>query len=162
MGNWMNADGLYIEFGPDKAVPTTAGEYNTTGALREIEVKIDLTTLSTSGVTILADTTFFPKMRVEEIEIVVHTAAVGATATLNLGLIRTDRTTELDFNGFVAALPIGSLDAAGEKTVIRIGHTNVGALVGTTLTNVGYLTADADTAVFTAGVIFVRIRFYAA
>lgn len=159
---WMNADGLYKKYGTDKTTPTKAGEYRTVGALREIEVKIDLTTLAT-GSTILSDVEFFPKnVRVEEIDIINLTAATsGGSAVLNLGLIRTDRTTAYDADGFVAALALTAFDAAGEKLTIRVGSTGAGALLGTTLANVGLLVADYDTASFTAGVIIVRIRFSA-
>jgi hypothetical protein len=159
---WFNPDGLHLKFGTEKTVPNKAGEYRTVGALREIEVRIDLATLVATP-TILSDQTFFPKgARVEEVEVVVHTAATGATATLNLGLIRLDRTTVYDPDGFLAAFPLASMDAAGEKTVVRIGSAGAGSLIGTTTANAGYLVADFDTAAFTTGVIFVRIRYYTA
>lgn len=158
---WHNSDGLYLKYGPDKATSSTAGEYSNLGALREIEVKIDLTPLAT-GSTILADTTLFPKnMRIEEVEVVVETLATsGGSAVLNLGLIRENRSTVYDADGFIAALALTSLDAAGEKTVLRVGSTSAGAFIGTTLANAGYLVADYDTAAFTAGTVIVRIRYY--
>ena len=159
---WHNSDGLLVKFGTEKAVATKAGEYRTTGALREIEVKIDLTTL-TSSAAIISDQVFFPKMRIEEVEIVTHTAATsGGAATLDIGLIQTNRTTEIDFEAFANAVAITTLDAAGEKSVLRIGSSGVGQLVGTTTANVGLLTANWNTAAFDTGVIFVRIRYYAA
>lgn len=159
---WTNSDGLHIKTGYELgSAATAAGEYKTYGRLRDIEVKISLATLGT-GSTILSDVTFFPKgARIEEVEVVVETAATGATAVLNLGLIRTDRTTAYDADGFLAAFPLASMDAAGEKTVVRVGSTGAGAFIGTTLANVGLLVADYDTAAFTAGVIKVRIRYYA-
>jgi hypothetical protein len=162
MGSWLNADGLYLKFGTDKATASKGGEYVTTGALREIEIKLDLTTL-TDTAAIVSDNIFFPKMRIEEVEIVTHTLATsGGAATLDIGLIRTDRTTEIDYEAFANGVAITTHDAAGEKTVLRIGSTGVGQLVGTTTTNPGYLTANYNTAAYTAGVIYVRIRYYAA
>ena len=159
---WHNSDGLLVKFGTEKAVATKAGEYRTTGALREIEVKIDLTTL-TSSAAIISDQVFFPKMRIEEVEIVTHTAATsGGAATHDIGLIQTNRTTEIDFEAFANAVAITTMDAAGEKSVLRIGSSGVGQLVGTTTSNVGLLTANWNTAAFDTGVIFVRIRYYAA
>ena len=161
MGSYTNLDALHLKYGPDKATATKAGEYVTTGALREIEVRIDLTTLTEVEV-IQSDALFFPKMRIEEVEVVTHTAAVTGTA-VDIGLVRTDRTTAIDADGFVAALITASMNAAGEKNVLRIGSTSVGALVGTTTTNPGYITASrTDSTAFTAGVIYVRIRYYAA
>jgi len=158
---WLNSDGLYLEFGTAKATANTAGEYITTGALREIEVKIDLTTLGTSPA-IQSDTVFIPAgVRIEEVEIVTQTAATsGGSAVLNVGLIQTDRSTAIDVDGLIAAIAITSHDAAGEKTVLRVGSTGAGALIGTTTANVGMLVADYDTAAYTAGVIYVRIRYY--
>lgn len=160
---WLNNDGLYIKTGYEQAAgPTLAGEIKTYGRLREIEVKINLTSLGT-GSTILSDVTYFPKgARIEEVEVVTETAATsGGAAVLNLGLIRTDRTTAYDADGFIAALAITTHDAAGEKTVLRVGSTGAGAFIGTTLANVGLLVADYDTAAYTAGVLKVRIRYYA-
>lgn len=161
MGTWMNPDGLYKKYGTTKATATTAGEFTTTGQLREIEFKLDLTTLGTASA-IIADTTWMPKMRLAEVEIRVHTAATGAGAVLNIGIINSDRTTAIDADGLVAALALTSLDAAGETMVIRVGSTGAGALLGTTTTTPAYFVADYDTAAYTAGVIFVKVRFYAA
>ena len=159
--SWKNNDGLFLKFGTENAVSNTGGEYRTNGALHEIEVKIDLTTLGTSA-SIQSDQIFFPKnARIEEVEVVTHTAATGTGAVLNIGLQQTDRSTEIDYDGFVAAAALTTLDAAGEKTVLRVGSTGAGALIGATNSTVGYITADYDTAAFTAGVIYVRIRYYA-
>lgn len=160
VNSWTN-DGLTKFYGTSRTTPTTAGEYRHDGPLHMIEVKIDLTALAT-GAAVLANTTELPAgMRIEEIEIVADTAATSSgSAVLNIGLIRQDRTTELDYDGFVAALAKTAYDAAGEKTVIRVGSTGAGALLGTTLAYAGLLTADYDTAAFTAGTIYVRIRYY--
>lgn len=162
MGSWMNNDGLYIQYGTTKSTPNVAGEYVTTGALREVEMKIDLTALGTSPV-IISDTTIFPKScRIEEVEVVTHTAATSTgAAVLNIGFQALDRSTEVDYDGLVAALALTSIDLAGEKTVIRVGSTSAGALLGTALSNPAYLTADYDTDNYDTGVIYVRVRFYA-
>lgn len=157
---WTNPDGLHSKFGTERGIATKAGEYRTAGALREIELRIDLATLTEAEV-IQSDVTFFPKLRIEEIEIVCHTAGATGTA-IDIGLVRTDRTTVIDADGLVAALATTAFDAAGEKTVLRIGSTGAGALIGTTIANVGHITASRTTATaYTAGVIFVRIRYYA-
>lgn len=161
MGTWFNDDGLQLKYGTDKTVPNIGGEFRTNGALREIEFKIDLTKL-TATAAIIDDTVFFPKnARLEEVEIVVYTAADSAadTAALNIGLVKTDRSTAIDADGIVKALAQTNIDAAGEKVVLRKGSTGVGDLVGVTNTSVGYFTADYDTEAYTAGVVFVRIRY---
>lgn len=158
---YTTADGLRLKFGTEKATANKVGEYRTTGRLHEVQAKLTLTELGTASA-IFGDVTLFPSgVRIEEVEIVAETAATsGGAAVLNIGLIREDRTTALDADGLVAALAITAYDAAGEKTVIRVGSTGAGALLGTTLANKGYLVADYDTAAFTAGVIVVTVRYY--
>jgi hypothetical protein len=157
---YLNSDGLYVKVGTEKATPTLAGEYCFFGPLHCIEVKINLATLVT-GSAIINDVTQFPVGAfIEEIEVVAEVLGVGATATLNLGLIRTDRTTAYNAAGFLTALPLTSFDAAGEKTVVRVGSTGAGAFLGTSLANTGLLVADWDTAAMTAGTVKIRIYYY--
>lgn len=158
---WLDPDGLYRKYGTTKTVATTAGEYKTFGALREIEVRIDLTTLTSSAV-IQNDVTFFPKnVFIEEIAIDVQTAATSSgTGTLDIGLVKMDRSTEIDFNGFIAAETTANLNHAGKKLTYNYGTSQAGALVGATSgADVGYITANYNTGAFQTGVIFVRIRY---
>lgn len=168
MGKWLNGDGLYIKLGADEAasVDTTkgpAGEYLTYGDKRVTEVLIDLVGLNTSTDVIINDVAIFPKnARIEEIELVTQTAATsGGSATLDVGLVRTDRSSALDSDGFVAAAALATFNAAGERLNLIVGSTGAGALVGTTIANPGLLVAKAGTAVFTAGVVRVRVKWYA-
>jgi hypothetical protein len=158
---WYNSDGLLVKFGRTQGTATVAGEYRTTGPQRMVEVSIDnMTTLGTTE-TILSDVVVIPKShRIEKIEIVTTTAVTsGGSATLDIGLIRTDRTTAYDDDGFVAALALASFNAAGETAVLTNSVTGAGALVGTTLANNGYITASYNTAAFTAGAIKIRIYY---
>lgn len=41
-GNWLNNDGLYLQFGTSKAIPEIGGEYMVYGDNREIELMINL------------------------------------------------------------------------------------------------------------------------
>lgn len=159
--SWYNNDGLYLKFGTEKTVTTTAGEYVTNGNLREIEFLITLSSLASTP-TILSDIVSFPtSMIIQEIVVTAQTAATsGGSATLDIGLQKRDRSTELDYNGFIAALPLASIDATGEQTTFTPGATYAGALMGTSTSDVGYLTANYNTAAFTAGVARVRVRFY--
>jgi len=157
---WMNPDGLYKKYGTEKTVVQKGGEYANKGHFREVEIRLDLTTL-TQAETIQSDTIFIPAgVRISEIKVVTHTAAATGVA-IDLGLIRTDRTTELDYDGFLAVFPIASMNVAGETTTLTGGVATAGALVGTTLANIGYITCSATTATaFTAGVIYVTIKYY--
>ena len=92
----------------------------------------------------------------------------GGAPTLDLGLIRTDRSTEIDFDGFVAAATLAQLDGGiGVRRLYLKEATDSipvpavgGALLGTTTTNTGYLTLRVNTANFTAGVLKVRIGYW--
>lgn len=160
---YTDISGLYVKYGTERATVNTAGEYKTYGSRHEAEVVITLTGLGTASA-ILSDTALIPKgARLEEVQIVNQTAATsGGSAVLNIGLIRTDRTTAYDADGLVAALALTAYDTAGEKVIINVGSTGAGALLGTTLANSGLLVADYDTAAFTAGVLKVRVIYYVA
>jgi hypothetical protein len=166
MGNWMNQDGLYLQYGTERATVNTAGEYTTTGGLREVEVKINLPALTQSE-TVVSDTTFIPAgVQIQEVEVI--TTNVAATgAAIDLGLIRTDRSTEIDYDGLLAAYATGTMDAIGERTIftksstVPASATGTGALIGTVTANIGYLTCSRTTATaFTTGDIIVKIRYY--
>lgn len=159
---WMDNAGLYRKYGTEQTVPEVGGEYRTVAELREIEFKLDLTKLTGTATNIKGtDNIFVPTgFVVEQVEVVVDVAAVGTGATLDVGLIRTDRTTEIDYQAFVKALAQTSLTAGNKITIIK-GSTGAGDNVGTgvALPNIGQLTANYGTAAFTAGVVVVRIKF---
>ena len=158
---WMNSDGLYLKTGTSEATLSTAGEFELDGPTHVVELTLfDMTTLTTTAA-VQDDVTFIPKnARIDRVDVVTETAATsGGSAALNVGLIRRDRTTELDYDGLIAALALTSIDAAGETTSITKGGTSAGALIGTTLSNSGYLTADYDTAAYTAGKVIVRVYY---
>lgn len=160
--SYKDNDGLLRKFGTEKATANTGGDYKTYGALREIELRIDMSTL-TSSPAILNDLVFFEKSRIEEVVIECHTAIASAGGgTFNIGLVRTsDRTTEIDFDGFIAAEVVATFNTAGKKVTYVNGTSKAGALIGTTTTNVGHITADWDTAAFESGILYVRIRYRA-
>lgn len=159
--SWQNNDGLGLKFGVTEAELAKAGEFRHVGDVRITEAIINLSDYTFSTVNILDDMAIFPKnSRIEEVELVTEVAATGATATLDIGLSRTDRTTELDYDGFVKAATVASIAAVGTKIVYRIGVTGVGDLVGTTVANPGLITVRVNTANFTAGRVRCRVRWY--
>lgn len=159
MGQLDNS-GLYQKFGVEQTTPMAGGEYKTYGEFREIEVKIDLTKLTTTSAIIAgSDDIFFPTgFMIEQVELIVETAATGGT-TLDIGLIRTDRTTAIDATAFVAAEVLATLTPAGKKVVYTQGVSKAGTLVGGTTAQIGQITARANTTAFTAGVVTVRIKY---
>lgn len=162
---WVNNDGQLVLFGTDKTRPARVGAFSQLDGGRScVEVTLSLTALPTvasGNEQILSDTVTIPNgALIEEIEIINTKAATsGGSAVLDLGLVDQDRSTEIDFDGLLADVALATFNTIGEKTVIRVGSTGAGALVGTKITNTGLLTASADTADFTAGVLKIRVYY---
>jgi len=158
---YTNNDGLYIKSGVEEARVSTGGEYRNDGPYHSVEVLIgDLTTLGTDPA-IISDTTIIPKgARIDEVQIINETAATSdGSAALNVGLARLDRTTAYDVDALVKAAALSTFNSAGETVVIRAGSTAVGDLVGTTTAYPSLITADYDTAAFTAGKLVIRVIY---
>lgn len=160
--SYVDNTGVIVKIGPEVAVPSTGGEYRTYGELREIEVKLDLTKATAIATPfIVNDNLFFPKgVVVQEVEWYADVAANGSSSTLDVGLISTDRSTEIDFNGLLAAVAQATM-TAGTKTVVVKGGTGAGALIGgSAIASSGYICMNFNTAAFTAGTLRVRIRYF--
>lgn len=159
-GNWLNPDGLFVQYGTSKAVPTTMGDYLSYGETREIEFTLDLTTL-TATPAIQGNTTFFPSnVFVESVEWDTEVAATGGTS-FSVGTMRLDRTTVVSNTSFVNAALLATHDVAGEKVILTGGSTGAGAAIGTTTSftdNGVYITALAA-GTYTTGRIKVRIKY---
>jgi len=167
MGSWLNADSLFLKFGTDKTTANKGGEYRNNEKYRTIDFLIDLTTL-TETETPLSDTVFMPAgARIQDVVVTTQTVAATGVA-IDLGLVRTDRTTEIDFNGLLAAFPVAQMSTAGERDIIQqevtvpVSMVGLGALIGATVgVNPGYITCSRTTATaFTSGVIHVQIHYF--
>jgi hypothetical protein len=170
--DWTNDDGLKVYFGAGEAVETKAGEYQFFGGTHCTEVILDLLALSTAATAasgnevIIADNVLIPNGAfIERVEVFVLKETAGANANLDLGLVDQDRSTEIDFNGLLAAADAfnAGTDLGGVHTFQKLDGTLTtegGALIGTKITNTGILTASADTADWTAGVLRIRIYWY--
>ena len=162
--SWFDADGLYHKYGTLKAVPNKGGEYKTYGPLREIEIKLDISTLTTTAA-IISDQVFFPKAVFLEDVVVEVQVAVATSTSVSVGLVQSnDRTTAI--SGDVAILNaalLATLTPAGQKITYVGGSTSAGSLVGT----VPISAAAAFTGMITAkiaggagtGVLIVRIHY---
>jgi hypothetical protein len=166
-GNWLNNDGLYLQFGTSKTTPETAGEYVSYGANRVVEVLIDLTTLTTSA-TIQSNTTIFPdgaNIFIEKVELVAETGCATGTS-LSVGLIQMDRATIP--SGYSASL-VSAYDAAtnlanaGEAVTFFQNTSGAGSLVGSfpaSATGPYYITALHATTAYTTGKVKVRVYYH--
>lgn len=159
---WYNSDGLYVKFGTEEATVGAAGEYRTPGPQRMVELVIPDMTAVTATPVIQDYNVVIPKnARIEKVEVIVTTLCTdaGGNSVLNVGLKKTDNATELDYEAFVKAMALSVLNVAGETTVLTAGATYAGDLIGTTLSENGYITVDYTTEAYTAGAIKVRIYY---
>lgn len=157
-GNWFNNDGLFIQYGTSKAVPTTMGDYSMPGEWRDIEFTTNLATgqpLATAGTYIMGNTTFLPTgVFIESVNYSVETAGAGGTS-VSIGTIRADRTTSISATNLSAAIATASLTAGANVTVFT------GGIVGTTTSftdGFAYITATTI-GTYTAGSVKWRIRY---
>lgn len=159
-GSWMNTDGLYVQYGTQKAIPTTAGDYLSYGETRDIEFTVNLGSApySTAGTYIVGNTTFLgTNIFIESVNYDVETAAAGGTS-VSIGTMRSDRVTGVSATNLSAAVATGTLTAGASATV------NTGGIVGTTVTttqfpdNFAYITATTI-GTFTGGVVKFRVRY---
>ena len=166
--SWLNSDGLYIKMGNEEGASAKGGSYNTLGPLQMTEVKMDLTVDAPVALSIVGASsgqlgTALPDgIRIEAVEVVVETAATsGGAATLTVGLKqRADRTTTVSASGLINAMALTAIDASGERSYLVPGSTGAGALIGTTVTNGGFIAANYGTAAYTAGKIVLRVYWY--
>lgn len=158
---WFNPDGLRVYFAGERR-QFDGGEYPGAGATRVIEWEVNATAIAATAGGLGLPWVIIPRNSViESVEVISETAATsGGAATLDVGIVRRDGTTEVDFDGLVAALPLANINVQGEKNVLTAGQTNAGALVGTETAYPGYLTVRYNTAAYTAGRLVVRVNLY--
>lgn len=157
--------GLLNKYGTDKSRATRWGEFaDTASGLHCVKGMVALASLPTQASgnkQIVDDTVTIPNGAfIEKIVVLVTKETAGVNANFNLGLVDQDRSTEIDFDGFLAAADAfnGGTDL-GTITEFVVGTTEVGALVGTKITNTGLIVAWPDTGDFTAGVLDIRIYY---
>lgn len=163
--NWTNKDGLFLQYGTDKSVPETGGDFMALGDNRIFEVLIDLTKL-TSTAAIQSNTAIFPdgaNLYIEQVQAVAETAAASGTS-FSVGLIQMDRATiPANYStAFINAETQANMGTAGKKITYTNGTTNAGGLIGTSpasTTGPYYVTA-LSSGTFTTGLIRVRVFYH--
>jgi hypothetical protein len=162
-GSYLNADGLLVKLPQGNQFVNRGGVHQSSDGKHMTECFIALASLPTAASgneQIVLENVVFPNGAfIEKVEVfVTKEPTTSGSPNLDLGLVRVDRSTELDFNGFLAAADAWETGTdLGTTTEYVKGTTEAGALVGTQLTQDGILTASADTADWTAGVVRVRI-----
>lgn len=157
---WYNSDGLYVKFGTEEGQVATLGEVRTAGVNRETVITLDLTTLASTD-TILDYATFLPKDAFIE-SVVIETlvsATSGGSATLSVGLYKSDTTTEISATALVAAATLAAIGNAGTRQILTLGSTGAGAKIGSTPGFPALISAKYATAAFTAGKVSIRVSW---
>lgn len=178
-GSWLDPDGKFRQYGTSKAVPEVGGDYLAYGETRCIELTISLASLTALPL-VQSYTTFFPasntQLFVEKIVLDCEVTAVGATATLQVGtgfltpgtLTNPPAVTAIAAGAFINNEVVGNL-VAGKEFIYTNGAVTGGGTAGAAGTYIGttsadqthknYITAQANTALFTAGQVKVRIYY---
>lgn len=164
--NWLDSDGLFRQYGTDKAVAEPWGDFNSYGANRIVEGLLDLTTL-TATAAIQSYTTFFGapptgQMFIEKVEAVAETGAVGGT-TFSVGLIQQNQSTiPTNYStAFINAEVTATLATAGLQVTYFTGVAKAGGLIGTQPANATgpyYITA-LSSGTYSSGKIRIRIHY---
>ena len=160
--SWYNNDGLLVKIGTEEATAGKAGSYEWDGPQSMVELVINPLTGLTASAVIQSDVVALPAGAViQEVHVIADVAATsGGAATLNVGLIKSDRSTNVSDTAVVNAMAITAIDAAGETNKLLVGSTGAGTSMGASVGTLPVLlTAKYGTAAFTAGKVTVRI-FY--
>lgn len=164
--NWTNKDNLFIQFGTDKAIVETAGEYSSRGTNRVVEVLVDLTTL-TSTAAIQSNTEIYPSgtgLIIEKVEAFAEVGAATGTS-FSVGFMQMDRSTiPTNYStAIINAEVTANVDTAGKQVVYFQNTTHAGGLIGSSpsaTTGPYYITALSAGSTFTTGKIRVRIHYH--
>lgn len=149
MTAWTNNDGLTIRYGVESPGPALGGMNPDKGAERTYVIEYLFSDLAATGATKI-----FPEIDLPanfQISKVEHSAidafaSAGSAGTLDIGLIRHDRTTAVDLDGLGDGLTQANMNANTYDT-----STGTAVLVGTKLANAAYLVLIEQVAAFTAG-----------
>lgn len=163
MGSWMNNDGLYLQYGTDKARATTMGDFMQPGETRQIEFTLTPSTLTTSPVVQGNSCTLPSGVFIEEVETNVENVAPAGGTSISIGTLRADRSTVVSNTAILNAQALTSHDAVGETNVYNVGSAGGGGgLLGTVTSftdGFAYISALCAGTYTGAGTIKVRIRY---
>ncbi len=180
IGSYFDPDGLLRQYGTQKAIPTTGGDYLSYGDTRELEVTINLANLTTTA-QLVALTTFMPagvgQVFIEQVDVDTEVGMTVGSATafsVGLGYIAANPTyataggatlpvpTTISDTAFVNGALNATVTTAGQKQVLTTGVTGAGAYIGTAsaqTAQANYITAKSVGGTYLTGVIKVRIRY---
>jgi hypothetical protein len=135
-GSWLSPDGDFRQYGTSKAIPTTAGDFQSPGETRTIEFTVTFADYVPAGQYVIANTTMFPSgVFTEQVEMDVEVAAAGGTS-FSIGTCRMDRTTTgsagTAAGSFINGEVLATVTPAGKKVIYTAGTSGAGSLIGAT------------------------------
>ncbi len=157
---WLNKDGLFVRFGLEETKVNTGGTYNTLGPLQISEVVIKAADIQSATAARVGSVegvqgVQLPKGAIiERLEVTTETAFTSSgtvgSATLVLGLVGDDFSTEVDFDGFTTSsftATLAGIATIGSYVEVTRGTTGAGVfLTGHAgLASPGYITVANST-----------------
>ena len=149
MGTWHNNDGLLIRYGVESPGDPKGGMNPDKDAERTYVLEVAYSDLAATGtVKIFPEIDLPANFQVSKVEVsgLDAWASAGSAGTLDIGLIRHDRTTAVDLDGMGDGVTQAQLNSNTYDT-----SSGTAPLVGTTLANAAYLTLTEAVAAFTSG-----------
>lgn len=178
MGSWIDNDGRVLQYGPQKTLPATAGDFLSYGETREMEVNITLANLTTTAIVQDLNAMFPAGSNVFIEKVVVETEVgmtVGSATAFSVGLgYLTSGTyvtvgnatyppiTTISDTAFVNGALNATVTTPGQQNVLTTSSTGAGAYIGSssaTTNQQNYITAKSVGGTYTGGVIKVRIYY---
>lgn len=151
---WTNSDGLAVGFGPRDVETTYSAKLSVGGNRQQVVMRIKLSELAdTIDANDLINAPVIPAGAVlETARLFMETAAVGATAVLDIGIAKASDGTDIDDDG---------IDVAIATATLVDGYTVAcdGAKLGTELAYASKVYASYDTAAFTDGVAVLTVEY---
>lgn len=149
MGTWTNNDGLHIRYGTESPGDALGGMNPDKGAERTYVLEFDYSDLAATGTAKIFSEIDLPvNFQISKVEVsaIDAFASAGSAGTLDIGLIRHDRSTAVDLDGLGDGVTQAQLNSNLYDTA-----TGTAVLVGTKLANAAYLVLTEAVAAFTSG-----------
>lgn len=166
MATWINADGLELKFGTDRAKLDPVGEHKFDGPRRLVEIQLNTTTAPTvaDGLKVISEGVVLPRGAVvESVEIFAHvdvTSDNSNSALVDVGIMDLDRSTSDDApQALVNAATLTEINTGGTNVVGWAGSTIGGAALTEPKLLTWSVAANGGATRLTAGSAVIRI-FY--
>ena len=154
-----NADGLTQAYGTAEANVEIGGKVSE-GQYSKLVINFDFNDLNSTTEEIVSEQVLPDNVNIKSAQLFVTTAFVGATGTLDIGLIQaSDRSTAIDQDGIDVAIAVTAIDAIGDVVDCDGALITPGASAGP-ITESGLVTMTNDTADFTAGAGILTIVYF--